>query len=68
MRHDGMVVGFVTAGGYGHCGETSVALGFLPVGMVAEVREVEIGILGGVRRARLYTAPLFDPDGARMRG
>ena len=65
---DGKVVGFVTSGGYAHNSGVSVALGFLPVGMIAEGREVEIEILGEMRRAKLYTEPLFDPDGARMRG
>jgi dimethylglycine dehydrogenase len=65
---DGKVVGFVTSGGYAHYVRKSVALGFLPVEMVREGAEVEIEILGDLRRARLITQPLFDPDGMRMRG
>ena len=42
--------------------------GFLPVGLIAEGRAVEIEILGEMRPARLITTPLFDPDGRRMRG
>jgi dimethylglycine dehydrogenase len=30
--------------------------------------EVEIEIMGQLRPARLITTPLFDADGARMRG
>ena len=62
------MVGFVTSGGYAHCSETSVALGFLPVALIEEGREIEVEILGEMRRARLYGRPLFDPDGERMRG
>jgi dimethylglycine dehydrogenase len=65
---DGEVVGFCTSGGYAHHAGKSVALGFLPVGLIEEGREVEIEILGEMRPARLVTTPLFDADGSRMRG
>jgi len=65
--HGGEVVGFVTSGGYAHHSKTSVALGFLPVELIEEGREVEIEILGERRPARLFTKPLFDPDNQRMR-
>ncbi len=66
--HEGKVVGFCTSGGYAHWAEESVALGFLPAALIEEGREVEIEILGEMRPARLITTPLFDADGARMRG
>lgn len=65
---DGTVQGFCTSGGYSHHAGQSVALGFLPAGRIAEGLEVEIEILGEMRKARLVTTPLFDADGARMRG
>jgi len=65
---DGEVVGFVTSGGYAHFVEKSVALGFVPVDMIAEGAEFEIEILGEMRPAALITQPLLDPEGARMRG
>ncbi|SNT09396.1 GcvT family protein [Tropicimonas sediminicola] len=65
---DGAVVGFCTSGGYSHYAEKSVAIGFLPTERIRDGLEVEIEILGARRPARLYTEPLFDPDGARMRG
>jgi dimethylglycine dehydrogenase len=64
----GEVVGFCTSGGYAHHAGKSVALGFLPVGLIEEGREVGIEILGSMRPARLVTTPLFDADGSRMRG
>ena len=64
----GEVVGFCTSGGYAHHARQSVALGFLPVDLIAEGRAVEIEILGEMRPARLITTPLFDADGSRMRG
>jgi dimethylglycine dehydrogenase len=64
---DGEVIGFVTSGGYAHFCETSVAIGFVPTGMIAEGAEFEIEILGEMKKATLYTDPLFDPQGERMR-
>ncbi len=66
--HGGEVVGFCTSGGFAHFAQASVALGFLPVDLIEEGREVEIEILGERRPARLITEPLFDPKAERMRG
>ncbi len=65
---DGEVVGFVTSGGYAHFSGKSVALGFVPVSMIAEGARFEIEILGDMRPATLIMQPLLDPEGARMRG
>ncbi|SFU07337.1 GcvT family protein [Sedimentitalea nanhaiensis] len=65
---DDTVQGFCTSGGYSHHAGKSVALGFLPTDRIAEGLQVHIEILGDKRPARLITQPLFDADGARMRG
>jgi dimethylglycine dehydrogenase len=65
---EGEVVGFCTSGGYSHHAEKSVALGFVPRARAAAGLAVEIEILGQMRPARLITEPLFDPEGARLRG
>ncbi|MGV6805546.1 MAG: GcvT family protein [Ruegeria sp.] len=65
---DGAVVGFCTSGGYSHFAEKSVAMGFLPTQRATEGLQVEIEILGQLRGARVITTPIFDSDGARMRG
>lgn len=62
------VVGFCTSGGYSHYAQKSIAIGFVPAELSALDLEVEIEILGHRRRARKITTPLFDADGARMRG
>ncbi|WP_298674995.1 FAD-dependent oxidoreductase [uncultured Lentibacter sp.] len=64
----GEVVGFCTSGGYSHHGEKSIAQGFVPTEHAREGLDVEIEILGHMRKAKLITTPLFDADGARMRG
>jgi dimethylglycine dehydrogenase len=66
--HGGEVVGFCTSGGYAHWAGVSVANGFLPVGLIREGQAVEVELLGARRPARVFTRPLFDPDGARARG
>ncbi|SFK59145.1 GcvT family protein [Shimia haliotis] len=65
---DGDVVGFCTSGGYSHHAKKSIAQGFLPVDRITDGLEVEIEILGQMHKARMITEPLFDADGARMRG
>ena len=65
---DGAVQGFCTSGGYSHHAGTSVALALIPSEMVQSGLEAQIEILGEMRPARLITTPLFDADGARMRG
>jgi len=65
---DGEVRGFCTSGGYSHHAEKSVALALIPSADARSGLEVEIEILGEMRKARLVTEPLFDADGARMRG
>ena len=65
---DGKVQGFCTSGGYSHHAGKSIALGFVPTDRARAGLEVEIEIMGQMRPARLITTPLFDADGARMRG
>ena len=65
---DGAVVGFCTSGGYSHHAGKSIAQGFLPRERTEDGLEVEVEILGQMRKARVISTPLFDPDGARLRG
>ena len=66
---DGEVSGFAPQGGYSHHAQKSIALGFLPSERIADGLEAAHRNSG--RDARLPKSsrhPLFDPDGARMRG
>ncbi|WP_426031762.1 GcvT family protein [Cypionkella sp. TWP1-2-1b2] len=65
---EGAVVGFCTSGGFSHFTGKSVAMGFLPADKVKDGLECHIEILGEHRKAVVQLAPLFDADGARMRG
>ena len=64
----GEVRGFCTSGGYSHHADKAVALGLIPTEAAAPGLEVEIEILGEMRPARMLEEPLFDPEGARLRG
>jgi len=65
---EGEVKGFCTSGGYSHHAERAVALGLVPAALAGPGLEAEIEVLGEMRPARLLTEPLFDPQGARLRG
>ncbi len=62
------VVGFCTSGGFSHHAGKSIAQGFLPRDIAKDGTKVHIEILGDLRPATVITTPLFDADGARMRG
>ncbi|SPH17862.1 4-methylaminobutanoate oxidase (formaldehyde-forming) [Defluviimonas aquaemixtae] len=62
------VVGFCSSGGFSHWTGKSIAMGFVPNGAIKPGLEVEIEILGSRRKARMIDGPLWDADGARMRG
>jgi dimethylglycine dehydrogenase len=67
--HGGAVVGWVTSGGFAHHVDCSLAQGYIPRELALDGAEgFEIEILGDRRKARIQATPLFDPEGARMRG
>ena len=66
--HSGQVVGWVTSGGYGHCVQKSLALGYVNRHVAEHTSGFEVELIGERRAAVRLTAPAFDPDGRRMRG
>ncbi|MEV4933992.1 GcvT family protein [Sphingobium sp. LMA1-1-1.1] len=66
--HDGVHVGFVTSGGYGHRIGAGVAMGYINRDLIHAQSGFEISILGERRPARLSLEPLYDPTGALARG
>jgi len=67
--HGGKVVGWVTSGGYGHTVQKSLAQGYVPKELAADLTggAFEIEILGQLRPATILTEPPFDPEAKRMR-
>ena len=64
----GVVVGYCTSGGYSHHLGKSMAHAFVPTELIASNLTAEVEILGDMCPARIIETPLFDTDGARMRG
>jgi dimethylglycine dehydrogenase len=67
IMKDGAAVGYVTSGAYGHCIGTSLAAGYVPVALAQDGTHFEIDILGEMRTATVRLAPLYDPQGLRLR-
>ncbi len=61
------VIGFVTSGGYAHYSQQSVAFALLPRELISDGEEFEIEILGELKKARVFTETLFDPQSLRLR-
>jgi dimethylglycine dehydrogenase len=61
-------VGFTTSGGYGHCVEQSLAMGYVtPEARAANV-PLSVTVVGEPRAARILSQAPLDPHGLRMRG
>jgi len=63
----GKVVGWVTSGGFGHSVGKSLALGYIEKAAAAASDGFEVEIIGERRPATRLDAPIFDPQGLRMR-
>jgi dimethylglycine dehydrogenase len=64
---DGVVVGWVTSGGYGHCVGKSIALAYVSATAARPGNACEVEILGERRLAVVQAGALYDPAGERMR-
>jgi dimethylglycine dehydrogenase len=67
IMKEAAAVGYVTSGAYGHCIDKSLAAGYVPTGLAREGERFEIDILGERRTAIVRLAPLYDPNGLRLR-
>ncbi len=62
----GEIIGYVASGGYGHTVEKSIAFSYLPEAYLVPGTEVEVGILGERRAARVTLGPLYDPKNQKL--
>lgn len=60
-------VGFVTSGGYGHCVQRSLAMGYLDVAAIESEARLSVPVLGEKRECRVLPEPPVDPTGSRLR-
>ncbi|MEL7467324.1 MAG: FAD-dependent oxidoreductase [Pseudomonadota bacterium] len=64
---DGAAVGYVSSGGYAHHVGQSMAMGYVPTILAKGGETVEVEILGEMFPAEIQGAPVYDPNGGRMR-
>ena len=62
----GKPIAYVASGGYGHTIQKSIAFAYLPVAYLEPGTELEVGILGERRAARVVEQPLYDPKAERL--
>jgi dimethylglycine dehydrogenase len=62
----GAPVAYVASGGYGHTLGVSIALAYLPRELATPGTELEVGLLGERRPARVAEQPLYDPTSERL--
>ena len=67
LMHEGKPVGYVTSGGYGHCIDKIVAVGYVPAELARDGEEFTLDLFGQERRATLTLAAPYDPQGTRLR-
>jgi dimethylglycine dehydrogenase len=68
IMKDGVAVGYVTSGAYGHCVGKSLAAGYVPAALARDGERFAIDILGEVCGATIRIDPLYDPKGLCLRG
>ncbi len=66
VRADGTPIGYVSAGGYGHVVEQSIALAYLPVAHAEPETRLTVDILGEPRPAVVVPQPIYDPENLRL--
>lgn len=67
ITHEGRVVGNVTSGGYGHCVQKSLAVGYVEADLAHDGEIFSIDILGQLCQARVTAKALYDPQGGKLR-
>ncbi|MEM9782612.1 MAG: FAD-dependent oxidoreductase, partial [Pseudomonadota bacterium] len=67
ILQDGAAVGYVSSGGYAHHVGCSVAMGYVPRDLAVGGARLDVEILGHQFPAIVQGAPLYDPNGGRMR-
>ena len=65
---DGEAVGYISSGGFAHHAGKSMAMGYVAAAHAAPGTALDVEILGETYRAEVQGAPVYDPDGGRMRG
>ncbi len=65
---DGEAIGYVSSGGYAHHIGKSMAMGYVATEHASPGTRLQVEIIGEMYPAEVQGTPLYDPQGARMRG
>ena len=65
---DGAAVGYITSGGYAHHVGKSMAMAYVASAHAQAGTKLQVEILGEMKEAVVQGAPVYDPDGGKMRG
>jgi len=65
---NGKAIGYISSGGYAHHVAKSMAMGYVDSTYAAPGTVLDVEILGEFVQATVLGAPLYDPNGTRMRG
>ena len=65
---NGRAIGYVCSGGYAHHAQKSMAMGYVEIAHSAPGSQLDIEILGKTYQAEVLGAPIYDPNGDKMRG
>jgi len=64
---DDQTVGYTTSGGYGHCVNKSIALGYIRTDLAKPGTRVQIKVFGKLRDAEVVAEPIYDPQNKKLR-
>ena len=64
---DGNAIGYISSGGYAHHVGKSMAMGYVDTQHAQAGTRLEVEIIGDMYSAEIQGAPLYDPEGLRMR-
>ena len=67
IMKDGEAVGYISSGGYAHHHGASMAMGYVDTKHADAGTEVDVEILGEMCKATVQGAPVYDPNGGKMR-
>ncbi len=65
---DDRPIAYLLAADRGHAVGATIALAYLPPALAVSGTQLGVELLGELRDARVVKAPLYDPDGLRVRG
>ncbi|MBI2460966.1 MAG: FAD-dependent oxidoreductase, partial [Candidatus Rokubacteria bacterium] len=68
VRGGARIVGRVTSGGFGYSVGKSIAYAYLPVDLAVPGQALAVEVFGDWIEATVAREPLWDPEGARVRG